>query len=854
MPIEVRVGRVVKDHSGDLRIFLRTDGRGRFLLREAHHRLATQVERGQVALSLDPGYQGLLEELTPGALLTATVVPGRAEESFTITLLELFRQHVSGASRVQKRLDPHDPKSEYVAFFPAVVKCAVNEHGWMTAQLLHQDSAIGLWHAFRVKPSEPGPDVSDAADSSAGSDLPKGAPLAIRLEPVGRSSLSLRRLAVAGLDLDSLEALVRESARTLKLEGHERSAAPDESEESDLDEEMDVELLDELGPTARPAPETTRVALQGEKPLDRASAVALAALDDSPAWHRRVWSFWARTHHLLVARRHSFVPHDSVTPTEHHIETTIVTDSRLDLRRADLAAFATQHPQGSTLLGHVIGFAPGNVNIELEGGLEAFLPLGELDWNYVEDAAGVVHIGEQLRLVLIEEVDLSGANRPVVSRRLLLPDPFAAFVSAHASGEVLSGLVHRISASHVSVRLPDEVTGSIHISDVSYEHVESLEANFEPGDPVQAAILGFDADRRQVNLSIKALLPKPFDEFRRTHGAGAVVAGTVRDVTPNRVYLDLGGGVKGAVFIREWAYERIEHLEDHVSPGETVRAAIVDFDADRGQVNLSVKALLPKPYDAFKASHRVGETLVGIARKVTDTHVYVELDGGRVDGAVHIRELAYDHVEKPSDRVGEGEQVRAAIKSFNDARSQVELSIKALLPKPYDAFKSRTAIGATVDAEVTGMNKSFAYVSLPGGADGSIHISKLASYRVPDPSAVVTRRQRVRAIVLGFDDARSKVELALAPATVGTAPSAPPPPSVARPAARPPVQARATSAPPPVRRSARAEGRSVEEATRTAAAQLGRPTSQVTARVIRSPKTSLLGRVKETAIVEVTEI
>jgi ribosomal protein S1 len=356
-------------------------------------------------------------------------------------------------------------------------------------------------------------------------------------------------------------------------------------------------------------------------------------------------------------------------------------------------------------------------------------------------------------------------------------------------------------------------------------------------------------DPPRVLLSARALLPKPYDEYKASHEVGDKGKAMVERVSKSHVNVRLSNGARGVVHVSNLRWERVDDATALYQPGDTVKVKIIGFDDGRQQVELSAKARLPDPYDEFKSGHRVGETGKVVVERVSKTHVNVRLSNG-ARGVIHVSNLRWERVEDATALCKPDDSLKATIISFDDDKHQVELSIKELLPKPYVAFKESHKVGDLVEAQVTGMNKSFAYVSLPGGADGSIHVSKLAAHRVSDPSTVVAKGQKVRVLIIGWDEQRSKVQLSLSDAAGGTTTAAASPRSTTR--------ASVASTPfvpstPKRKRTARAEGKTVAEATAAAAASLRLSPAQVTVRVLEEPTTGMFGRLKGRAIVEATE-
>lgn len=871
-PIDVRVGQLLRHHGGALRAFDRVDGKGRFILAEARSRSANeQVRRREIAVSLDRGQSGLLEGLKAEEIVKATVVPARAEGTLTITLLELLHQHWSraqdgrGASNEVLQHRGRNQRRERV--HTAVVDTPTNANGYATARLLHQDSDLGVVHRFDFSVKSRGeerPSSEAAGDTDVLSVEPQltcGDPIMIRLQS-DRASLD-----VSGLSVDGLRSIEAQQAGQITINGlpdeggqprgkSKRAGAPPARVNGDSaapqDDEGDEAYTDE-GDLAPPG---TEVLAKTEKPLSRSAAAALVALSDEPDWPNEVWSFWARTHHLRVNDRTPFIPGTLREPFEVPATVHIEETTPVEQRAAQLAAFAAAHPVHSVVECVVRSLTNTGVVVDLDNGIEGFIPLNELSWaNRVRHPDQVVAPGDSLRGVVLEIP--APPTRPRVSAKALIPDPFEVFKGSHAPGARVRGKVDGAIDQVVFIDLGNDLDGSIHISELDHARLDNA-SDFAPvGTEIEVEVVGFDDPSRRVNLSRKRLLPHPYDEYKLGHGPGETVTAQVDRVSATHVNVKVGP-LDGVVHVSNLRWERVDDATTLYAPGSTLNARLVKFNDAKRQLELSVKALLPEPYEEFKRQHRVGDSSDFTVARVSKTHVNV-LHAGGAPGVLHVSQLEHSRVDDASSMYRAGDRIRAKIIKFNDERRQLELSIKALLPEPYPAFKARTPIGAAVFAEVTGFNNSFAYVRLADGVDGSIHVGQISTARVEKPADALTSGQRVTAVVVGFDDQRKKVQLSLRQTpsastqpSVGSRTSATTPPQApaTRSAPYPPAAPRPLTRPAP--RSVTVEGDTVADAITKACRQLGVSTSDIQHEVLDpgSPKRFL--RPARTARVRVT--
>ena len=656
-PIEVEVGPVVRDHREELRSFVRSDGLGRFVMREAAPKPETQEARGEIAASLHRSVHGLLAGLSEGQALTATVVPARGGHGSTVTLLELQRQHLAKASggpaAPMLSADPGKERGERVEWLAGTVEGLPDEWGNLGVRLAPQDSERGVVHRIEVKVDSGAgqePDPAIESEEEPGDAVPgfaDGDPVAVRLAPA-RSALGLR-----GKDLEAVERIQKDDRRIAIADAPERPQAGEEPEPW-------------LG-TAR-----TTLRCQHDSPLPRATAVALAELDELPAWQDEVWSFWARSHHLKPAGKNAIRAADPVPPQE--IGAVVKVDERTPLaaRRDALVALGDDLAPGGRLTGIVRRVQPNAVFVEVAPGVEGRIAAKELSWTPGADPSELTTRGDELQAQILS-VDFDKAELSL-SLRPLLPHPFDVFREANPVGTELTGPVTRVSEFGAYVDLGEGLEGMIHISELGWHRVEKPEDAVTPGDEVRVRLIGYNEDRRRISLSAKALQPDPADEFARANEPGTVVAGRIARLSETSAFIDLGEGVQGWVPSREISWEGGVLPADVLSVDQEVEAKILSFDAKRRQVKLSIKHAGPHPFQTFVESFGPGSITTGTVVSLADFGAFVELGGG-VQGLIHISKLSTGFVAHPSQVVTPGQRVSVRVLDIDASARKISLAL-----------------------------------------------------------------------------------------------------------------------------------------------------------------------------------
>ncbi|HEU5301968.1 MAG TPA: 30S ribosomal protein S1 [Acidimicrobiia bacterium] len=236
--------------------------------------------------------------------------------------------------------------------------------------------------------------------------------------------------------------------------------------------------------------------------------------------------------------------------------------------------------------GPVIEVVKGGLIIDI--GLRGFLPASLVDLRRVRDL--VPFVGKTLECKIIE-LD-KNRNNVVLSRRAYLEETQREqrdeFLTNLKPGEIRSGVVSSVVNFGAFVDLGG-MDGLVHVSELSWKHVDHPSSVVNVGDEVTVQVLDVDLERERISLSLKATQQDPWQEFATGHQVGELVYGRVTKLVPFGVFVQVGDGIEGLVHISEMAVHHVEAPEQVVTPGEELWVKIIDIDLDRRRISLSIK-------------------------------------------------------------------------------------------------------------------------------------------------------------------------------------------------------------------------------------------------------------------------
>ncbi len=242
--------------------------------------------------------------------------------------------------------------------------------------------------------------------------------------------------------------------------------------------------------------------------------------------------------------------------------------------------------EDGVVTGHVIEVVKGGLIIDI--GLRGFLPASLVEMRRVRDLQP--YVGMELEAKIIE-LD-KNRNNVVLSRRAWLEQTQSEvrqnFLTQLQKGQIRKGVVSSIVNFGAFVDLGG-VDGLVHVSELSWKHIDHPSEVVEVGQEVTVEVLDVDMDRERVSLSLKATQEDPWQAFARTHQIGQIVPGKVTKLVPFGAFVRVEEGIEGLVHVSELAERHVEIPEQVVTVNDDVLVKIIDIDLERRRISLSLK-------------------------------------------------------------------------------------------------------------------------------------------------------------------------------------------------------------------------------------------------------------------------
>jgi small subunit ribosomal protein S1 len=285
------------------------------------------------------------------------------------------------------------------------------------------------------------------------------------------------------------------------------------------------------------------------------------------------------------------------------------------------------------------------------------------------------------------------------------------------------------------------------------------------GQQIEVRVIKLNKKRGNVVVSRKELLEEEQTSKRSLTlehlEEGAILTGTVKNLTDYGAYVDLGG-IDGLLHITDMSWGRLTHPRDLVNVGDEIQVKVLKFDRDKQRVSLGFKQLTPDPWLDAVERYPIGARVRGRVLSVTDYGSFVELEQG-IEGLVHVSEMTWSkRMKHPSKLVKPGDEVETVVLSVNPNDRRISLGMKQLLENPWEHLSERYPAGTIVEGRVRNLTDFGAFIEIEDGIDGLVHVSNLSwTRRVKHPSEILKKGEKVRAVVLGVEAENRRLSLGI---------------------------------------------------------------------------------------------
>jgi small subunit ribosomal protein S1 len=413
---------------------------------------------------------------------------------------------------------------------------------------------------------------------------------------------------------------------------------------------------------------------------------------------------------------------------------------------------------GMILTGLVVDVTPDVVIVNVGLKSEAVIPLeqfknerGELE----------VKVGDSVEVALDSVEDGTGETR-LSREKAKRARTWTRLEEAFNKAEIVTGIItgrvkggFTVEIENVRAFLPGSLVDVRPVRDTSY-----LE-----NKPLEFKVIKLDQKRNNVVVSRRAVVEQEFSAERsalmENLQEGAVVRGSVKNLTDYGAFVDLGG-IDGLLHITDMAWKRVKHPSEVVKVGDEIDVRILKFDRERSRVSLGLKQLGADPWENISRRYPPHTRVFGKVTNIADYGAFVEIEDG-VEGLVHVSEMDWTNKNvNPAKVVHTGQEVEVMVLDVDEERRRISLGLKQCNANPWKEFAENYNRGDKVSGQIKSITDFGIFIGLPGNIDGLVHLSDI-SWDMPGEEAVrnYSKSQQLEAMVLSIDPERERISLGI---------------------------------------------------------------------------------------------
>ncbi|GLB46889.1 30S ribosomal protein S1 [Philodulcilactobacillus myokoensis] len=307
------------------------------------------------------------------------------------------------------------------------------------------------------------------------------------------------------------------------------------------------------------------------------------------------------------------------------------------------------------------------------------------------------------------------------------------------------------------------VEGVVPPRELSSKPINNINDAFKVGDKIKVLVvtkIGGDKEGGSYVLSIRRVQSrKAWDEIQAKADAKETIKVPVSRAVRGGLVVD--AGVRGFIPASMITDHFVRDLNQF--KGQTLECKIIEVVPEKNRLILSHRAIVEEDRKAARdkvmSNISEGDTVEGKVARLTNFGAFIDLGG--IDGLVHISQISYAHVDKPSDVLKVGQEVKVKVMSIDQDRGRISLSMKALEPEPWDSIEEKAPKGSIVTGTVKRLVDFGAFVEVIPGVEGLLHISQISHQHVNTPSDVLKVGQEVKVKVLDVQPENHRLSLSM---------------------------------------------------------------------------------------------
>lgn len=410
--------------------------------------------------------------------------------------------------------------------------------------------------------------------------------------------------------------------------------------------------------------------------------------------------------------------------------------------------------------GVIFGRVKGGFTVDLSG-VVAFLPGSQVDVRPIKDITPLMGIVQPFQILKMDQK----LGNIVVSRRAIMEESRSGardeMLSQISEGVVLEGVVKNITDYGAFIDL-GSLDGLLHVTDISWSRINHPSEVLSLGQTIKVMVTKFNEETKRISLGMKQLEENPWKNIIEEFPVGKKMTGRITNITDYGAFIELKEGIEGLVHTSEISWTKNnQHPRKILTIGQDIEFVILEVDAEKHRISLSVRQCTDNPWLKLSETHKVGDIIKAPIRNIADFGLFVGLLDD-IDGMIHESDLSWEgNGEQLLKDYQKGDVIECKILAIDPEKERISLGVKQLSENPNAGFDDNVKKGANVTCIIKEIKTEGVQVETEEGIPGFIKKADLSSDKAEQTPERFKVGDRIEAKVSSVDKSSQSLTLSI---------------------------------------------------------------------------------------------
>ena len=368
------------------------------------------------------------------------------------------------------------------------------------------------------------------------------------------------------------------------------------------------------------------------------------------------------------------------------------------------------------VMGTITSRCKGGYIVNIESCL-CFLPGSQIDIKPLKNSEidGLMNVPHKFLVVKMDTV----RGNLVVSRKKVLEKTknkeLKNILSKIKEGDIVEGKIKAVLewGAFIDIQGADAL---LHCSDLSYSRVKKPADLLSIGETIKVKIIKIETATNRISVGVRQMFPDPYENLEKKFKVGDIVTGQVTRLVEYGAFIRIAEGLEGLCHSSEMAFsKRNANPSKILAPSQEIKVKIIEISVEKRRISLSYKATMENPWDKLLKESPVGSVVKAKVNNITDFGIFANIENTNLSALLHKNDMSFDQKEDDLKKYKKNMKFKAKIVEINKEEEKIRISVRALMPDPFDFFKDKKN-GDVITVKVHSVLKNGIIVS-PGNEE-----------------------------------------------------------------------------------------------------------------------------------------